>query len=86
MNVKQHFLFYDAWSEERNVVSSLKSRLIRYPMDENKHILEEPSVSYGQKHKLSEIEFQPMSNMMETLRKQGYITHEEFVERLSKHL
>ena len=52
-------------------------------MDENKHTLEEPSVSYGQKHKLCEIEFQPLSNMMETLRKQGYITHEEFVERLA---
>lgn len=55
-------------------------------MDENKHTLEEPSVSYGQKHKLSEIEFQPMSNMMEALREQGYITHDEFVERLSKYL
>ena len=52
-------------------------------MDENKHTLKEPSASYGSKYKLSEIEFQPMPDMMETLREQGYITHEEFVERLA---
>ena len=55
-------------------------------MDEKNHNLEEPAASYGQKCKLSEIEFQPMSLMMETLRKQGYITHEELVARLSKYL
>ena len=52
-------------------------------MDEKNHNLEEPAAAYGQKCKLSEIEFQPMPNMMEALRKQGYITHEELVERLS---
>lgn len=54
--------------------------------DDNKNNLEEPAAAYGQKCKLSEIEFQPMPNMMEALRKQGYITHEELVERLSKYL
>ena len=34
----------------------------------NKDLLQEPSASYGQSHKLSEIEFQPMHNMMETLK------------------
>ena len=55
-------------------------------MEEKKHILEDPAASYGRKCKLSEIEFQPMHNMMGTMRKRGYITHEELVERLSKYL
>lgn len=55
-------------------------------MEEKKHTLEEPAVSYGRKYKLSEIEFQPMHNMRETLRQQGYITHEEFIQRISKYL
>ena len=55
-------------------------------MDDKNHILEEPAASYGSKVKLCEVAFQPMPQMMETLRAQGYITHEEFVERVSKHL
>lgn len=55
-------------------------------MDEKKNILEEPAISYGRKIKLSEIEFQPMHNMMETLKAQGCITMDEFVERFSKYL
>ena len=43
---------------------------------------EEPVASYGSKVKLSEVAFQPMPQMMETLRAQGYITHEEFVNRI----
>lgn len=55
-------------------------------MDEKNHILEEPAASYGSKVKLSEVPFQPMPRIMETLRAQGYITHNEFVERMSKFL
>lgn len=53
-------------------------------MDDNKHILEEPAAVYGRKVRMSELEFTPMPNMMETLRKQGYISQEEFIERFSK--
>lgn len=55
-------------------------------MDTKGHTLEEPAVGYGRKYKLSEIEFQPVHNMMETLRQQGCITFDEFKERLSKYL
>ncbi len=52
----------------------------------NKDLLQEPSVAYGQSLKLSEIEFQPMHNMMENLRAQGCITFDEFADRFSKYL
>ena len=55
-------------------------------MGDKKHTLEEPAASYGRKVKLSEMEFQPMHNMMETLKAQGCLTFEEFKERLSKYL
>ena len=55
-------------------------------MDNNKHNLEDPAASYGRKMKLSEVEFQPMNNMKETLRQQGCITFDEFVDKLSKYL
>jgi len=52
----------------------------------NKDLLQEPSVAYGQSLKLSEIEFQPMHNMMESLRAQGCITFDEFANKFSKFL
>lgn len=55
-------------------------------MDKKDHILEEPRGAYGGTIKLSEVTPTPMHNMLETLREQGYISHEEFIERLSKHL
>ena len=55
-------------------------------MDENKHTLKEPAAEYGRKVKASDVVFQPMANMMETLRSQGYISHEELVNRLSQDL
>ena len=55
-------------------------------MDENKHNLEEPATSYGREIKSSEVVFEPMPRMMESLRAQGYLTHEEFVERMSKYI
>ena len=55
-------------------------------MDDKDHFFEEPGGEYGRKVKASEIVFEPMPHMRESLRKQGYITHEEFVDRLSKYL
>ena len=55
-------------------------------MDENKHTLKEPAAESGRKVKASDVVFQPMANMMETLRSQGYISHEELVNRLSQDL
>ena len=55
-------------------------------MDIKKNRLEEPAASYGRMVKKSEIEFQPMHNMIETLKAQGCITLDEFVDRYSKYL
>ena len=55
-------------------------------MDDKDHSLEEPGAEYGRKVKASEIVFEPMPHMRDSLRAQGYITHEEFVDRLSKYL
>ena len=54
-------------------------------MDKNKQNLEEPAASYGKKVTLSEIEFQPVPHMMETLKAQGCISFEDFVEKFSKY-
>jgi hypothetical protein len=55
-------------------------------MDDNKDILEEPSVSYGQSFNLRDINYQPVSNMRESLKGQGCITLDEFVDKVSKYL
>ena len=55
-------------------------------MDKNNKTLEEPAAEYGRNLRAEEIVFQPMTNMMESLRSQGYITHDELVNRLSKYL
>ena len=54
-------------------------------MDKNKRALEEPAMFYGRKVGLGDIEFEPIDNMMETLRSRGYITFDEFIDRLSKY-
>ena len=54
-------------------------------MDKNKQNLEEPAASYGKKVTLGEIEFQPVPHMMETLKAQGCISFEDFVEKFSKY-
>ena len=55
-------------------------------MSNKDHYLEEPAVSYGRKVKIGEIVPEPMEHMEEVLRARGYISHEELVEHLSKHL
>ena len=55
-------------------------------MDEKKHILEEPTVIYGRKIKMRDLIPIPMENMDEELRSRGYISHEEFLEGLSKYM
>ncbi len=55
-------------------------------MEDKKHSLEEPLVSYGHKVRIGDLVPEPMENMEEELRSRGYISHEEFVERLSRYL
>ena len=55
-------------------------------MEKKDNVLEEPAASYGRKIRLSDVAPQPMENMEERLRAMGYISHEEFVEHLSKYL
>jgi hypothetical protein len=54
-------------------------------MSEKNNVLNEPAAPYGKNNHINDgIVFIPMSNMRETLRAQGCITHSELVERLSK--
>ena len=53
-------------------------------MDKNKNTLNEPAVNYGRKVHVSELQFKPMDNMMETLRFQGYVSLDEFISKVSK--
>ena len=55
-------------------------------MEDKMHRLEEPAVSYGRKVRIGDLVPEPMENMEEELRARGYISHEEFVERLSRYL
>lgn len=55
-------------------------------MENKKQKLEEPVVAYGRKVRMGDLVPEPMENMEEVLRSRGYISHEEFVERLSKYL
>lgn len=55
-------------------------------MNDKKHALEDPMDVYGKKRNLNELEFIPMSNMMETLKGQGCITLDDFVAKFSKYL
>ena len=50
----------------------------------NKEILEEPRAPYGSSIRMEDLTFESMPHMMETLRAQGCITHDELVDRLSK--
>lgn len=55
-------------------------------MVDKKHMLEEPVMAYGRKVRVGDLVPEPMENMEDELRSRGYISHEEFVERLSKYL
>lgn len=55
-------------------------------MENKKQKLEEPVVAYGRKVRMGDLVPEPIENMEEVLRSRGYISHEEFVERLSKYL
>ena len=48
--------------------------------------LKSPAASYGSKVRLGDIVPIPMENADETLRSMGYVTHEDLVNHLSKHM
>ena len=48
--------------------------------------LKSPAASYGSKVRLGDIVPIPMENADETLHSMGYVTHEDLVNHLSKHM
>lgn len=56
-------------------------------MDEiKKNTLEEPMASYGKSFRMEELSFESVPNLIESLRSQGCISHDELVERVNKYI
>ena len=56
-------------------------------MKELKNTLEEPRLGYGGKRvSASSVQFAPMEDMMASLKARGYISHDELVDKVSKHM
>ena len=52
----------------------------------NNNNLEDPLVAYGTPVRKEDLSFEPIPHMMETLRAQGCISHDELIERLAKYI
>ena len=53
---------------------------------DNNNSLNSPAASYGKKVSVRDLHYEPVDNLEETLRSQGYISLDEYINKVSKYL